>query len=164
YWDDLVKTARQSPKMSDKIKVFLKPPGWFPAHLGGFQNAPEIDVENYKKYNPQFQSKLTGYVLVQFLIALTAGSVILFSYTKLDALSLVSGAVFTICTLITCGALLEQKHSLIRFEYFRLTLGFLLVFILKFPIGYQLMFAGIQLISVIWYFNLHKAKSNVNEN
>ena len=58
YWDDLVKTARQSPKISDKIKVFINPPGWFPDHLGGFQNAPEIDVTSYKKYNPEFQSKL----------------------------------------------------------------------------------------------------------
>jgi alkylglycerol monooxygenase len=58
YWDDLVRTARKSPKISDKVKVFLKPPGWFPDHLGGFQQAPEIDAVQYKKYNPDYQSKI----------------------------------------------------------------------------------------------------------
>jgi len=105
-----------------------------------------------------------GYVLVHFLIALIAGSVILFSYTKLDTISLVSGAVFTLCTLTTCGALLEQKQWLAKFEYFRLALGFLLVVVLKFPIGYQVIFACIQLISVIWFFNLQQANPNTDEN
>ncbi|KRT14009.1 sterol desaturase [Pedobacter ginsenosidimutans] len=163
YWDDLVKTAKQSPKFSDKIKVFLKPPGWFPAHLGGFQNAPEINVETYKKYNPAYQSKLTAYVLIQFLVALTAGSAILFSYHKMETVALVSGAIFTIFTLITCGALLEQKAWQIRFEYFRLLFGILLVLFLKFPVGYQVIFMAIQLISVIWFFNLQKANPNPDE-
>ncbi|MBT2561619.1 sterol desaturase family protein [Pedobacter sp. ISL-68] len=163
YWDDLVKTAKQSPKFSDKIKVFFKPPGWFPSHLGGFQSASEINAATYKKYNPAYQPKLTAYVLVQFLIALVAGSAILFSYTKMDVILLISGATFTILTLITCGALLEQKQWQLRFEYFRLTLGVLIVLFLKFPIGYQVIFVAMQLISVIWFFNLQKANPNPDE-
>lgn len=164
YWDDLINTAKQSPKLTDKIKVFLKPPGWFPAHLGGFQNAPEINSITYKKYDPVYQSKLTGYVLVQFIVALSAGSAILFSYPKMQATPLVAGTLFTIFTLITCGALLEQKKWQIKFEYFRLLLGVTLIILLKFPIGYQVIFACIQLISVIWFFNLQKVNLNPDEN
>ncbi|KIA95763.1 sterol desaturase [Pedobacter kyungheensis] len=164
YWDDLVKTARQSPKITDKIKVFLKSPGWFPEHLGGFQHAPEIDVDGYRKYDPVYQSKLIGYVLVQFIVALAAGSAILFSYNKMETLGLISGTIFTLLTLIACGALLEGKAWLVKFEYFRLILGVLLVFLLNFPVGYQVIFTGIQLISVIWFFNLQKANPNTDEN
>ena len=164
YWDELVKTARKSSTLADKIKVFTKPPGWFPADLGGFQNAPEIDAKTYQKYNPEYHPKMTAYVLVQFLIALTAGSVILFSYTRLASLPLICGAIFTLCTLTACGALLEQKQWLRKFEYWRLALGFVLVLALKFPVGYQVIFAGIQLISVIWFFNLQKANLYLDEN
>lgn len=158
YWDDLIKTAKRSPKITDKIKVFMKAPGWFPQHLGGFQHAPEIDEQNYRKYNPKYQSKLTGYVLVQFIIALAAGSIILFSYTKMERLSVISGAAFTLCTLTACGALLDQKSWLVKFEYSRLLLSFLLILMLKLPVGYQVIFAGMQLISVIWFFNLKKGQ------
>jgi len=164
YWDDLVKTARQSPKITDKIKVFIKPPGWFPAHLGGFQTAPEINPITYKKYNPIYQSKLTGYILVQFVVALVAGSAILFSYTKMQTIPLVGATLFTMFTLISCGALLEQRKWQIRFEYVRLSLGIAMIILLKFPISYQVIFAGIQLISVIWFFNLQKANPNPDEN
>lgn len=163
YWDDLLKTAKQSPKFSDKIKVFTKPPGWFPAHLGGFQQAPEIDVEEYKKYNPEYQSKLTAYVLVQFITALAGGSAILFSYTKLETIPLFLGTIFTILTLITCGGLLEQKKWQIKFEFSRLVLAIALALILKFPVGYQVIFIAIQLISVIWFVNLQKENPNSNE-
>ncbi|WP_025146654.1 sterol desaturase family protein [Pedobacter jeongneungensis] len=163
YWGDLVKTAKQSPKISDKIKVFLKPPGWFPSHLGGFQSAPEINPITYQKYNPAYQAKLTGYVLIQFLVALAAGSAILFSYHKMETMPLISGSFFIMFTLITCGALLEQKAWQIKFEYFRLIFGILLVLIFKFSVGYQVIFVAIQLISVIWFFNLQKANPNPNE-
>ncbi|PWS33131.1 sterol desaturase family protein [Pedobacter paludis] len=164
YWNDLVKTARQSPKITDKIKVFIKPPGWFPAHLGGFQTAPEINPITYKKYNPIYQSKLTGYILVQFVVALVAGSAILFSYTKMQTIPLVGATLFTMFTLISCGALLEQRKWQIRFEYVRLSLGIAMIILLKFPISYQVIFVGIQLISVIWFFNLQKANPNPDEN
>lgn len=164
YWDELIKTAGKSPKISDKIKVFLKPPGWFPPHLGGFQAAPEINVSEYQKYNPQYQSKLTSYVLIQFIIGLSTGAALLFSYTKMNSPSLIFGATFTVATLITCGALLEQKRWQIKFEYFRLIFSMLLIVILKFPLGYQVIFASIQLISVIWFFNLQKANHETDEN
>ncbi|MNT84193.1 hypothetical protein D3C72_2241740 [compost metagenome] len=97
-------------------------------------------------------------------MALAAGSAILFSYHKMETVALISGSVFTIFTLITCGALLEQKQWLVKFEYFRLILGALLVLFLKFPVGYQVIFVAIQLISVIWFFNLQKENPITDEN
>nr|WP_199158522.1 sterol desaturase family protein [Pedobacter sp. ASV2] len=164
YWDDLVKVARKSPKISDKIKVFIMPPGWFPAHLGGFQSASEIDENTYQKYNPRYHPKLIGYVAIQFIATLIIASIILFSYHKMDSTPLISGVIYCILTLITCGALFEQRKWIVKFEYFRLILGIILILLLKYPVGYQVIFAGIQLISVIWFFNLQKANYKSHEN
>jgi len=163
YWDELLKTARQSPRWMDKINVFLKPPGWFPAHLGGFKSAPEIDPVVYKKYDPQYHQQLTGYVLVQFVVGLIAGSAILFLHSSLPSPALISGAIFVILTLLTCGALLEEKKWKVKFEYARLVLGILIVLLLDFPIGYQVIFSGLNICSAVWFYNLQKKNVDAEE-
>jgi alkylglycerol monooxygenase len=163
YWDELLKTARQSPRWGDKINVFLKPPGWFPAHLGGFKSAPEIDPLLYKKYDPQYHQQLTGYVLVQFIVGLIAGSAILFLHGSLPSTALISGATFVILTLLTCGALLEEKKWKVKFEYARLVLGILIVLLLDFPVGYQVIFSGLNICSAVWFYNLQKKNVDAEE-
>lgn len=163
YWDELLKTARQSPRWTDKINIFLKPPGWFPAHLGGFKSAPEIDPLVYKKYDPQYHQQLTGYVLVQFVVGLIAGSAILFLHSSLPSPALISGATFVILTLLTCGALLEEKKWKVKFEYARLVLGILIVLLLDFPIGYQVIFSGLNICSAVWFYNLQTKNVDAEE-
>ena len=163
YWDELLRTARQSPRWGDKINVFLKPPGWFPAHLGGFKPAPEIDPQLYKKYDPQYHQQLTGYVLIQFVVGLAAGSAILFLQGSLPSAALISGTTFVIFTLLTCGALLEEKKWKVKFEYARLVLGILIVLLLDFPVGYQVIFSGLNLCSAVWFYNLQKKNTDAEE-
>ncbi|AOM79885.1 sterol desaturase family protein [Pedobacter steynii] len=163
YWDELWRTARQSPRWRDKINVFIKPPGWFPAHLGGFKTAPEIDPLQYKKYDPQYHQQLTGYVIVQFLVGLIAGSAILFLNNSIPVPALISGTVFVILTLLTCGALLEEKKWQVKFEYARLILGILIVLLQDFPVGYQVIFSGLNICSVIWFYNLQKKNVHAEE-
>jgi len=163
YWDELLRTARESPRWRDKINVFIKAPGWFPEHLGGFQKPKEIDAQGYQKYNPEFHKRLSGYVLLQFLIGITAGSSILFLHKTLPVLPTAIGSFFIILTLLTCGALLEQKKWLRHFEYSRLALGIVIVLSLGFPIGYQVIFTGIQIISAIWFYNLNNPKPDAEE-
>lgn len=163
YWDELWRTARQSPRWRDKINVFIKPPGWFPAHLGGFKTAPEIDPLQYKKYDPQYHQQLTGYVIVQFLVGLIAGSAILFLNNSIPVPALISGTVFVILTLLTCGALLEEKKWQVKFEYARLILGILIVLLQDFPVGYQVIFPGLNICSVVWFYNLQKKNVHVEE-
>lgn len=163
YWDELWRTARQSPRWRDKINVFIKPPGWFPAHLGGFKTAPEIDPLQYRKYDPQYHQQLTGYVIVQFLVGLIAGSAILFLNNSIPVPALISGTVFVILTLLTCGALLEEKKWQVKFEYARLILGILIVLLQDFPVGYQVIFSGLNICSVVWFYNLQKKNIHVEE-
>lgn len=163
YWDELLRTARKSPRWRDKVNVFLKAPGWFPEHLGGFQQPKEIDPQGYQKYNPEFHHRLSGYVVMQFLIGIIGGSAILFLHKTLPVLPTAIGSVFIVLTLLTCGALLEQKQWLRHFEYSRLALGIVIVLSLEFPIGYQVIFTGIQIISIVWFYNLNNPKPDAEE-
>ncbi|MBB2147810.1 sterol desaturase family protein [Pedobacter gandavensis] len=163
YWDELWNTAKQSPRWADKINVFLKPPGWFPAHLGGFKSAPEIDTLRYQKYNPACQQKLVPYVVFQFVIGLAAAIAILFLYPTLPVLALVSGVIYVILTLVTCSALLEEKKWQVKFEFARLVLGILIVLLQDFPIGYQVIFSGLNICSLVWFYNLQKKNNNAEE-
>lgn len=163
YWDELLRTARKSPRWPDKINIFLKSPGWFPEHLGGFQKPKEIDAQNYYKYNPELHRKLLGYVLLQFITGIIGGSFILFLYETLPLILATTGAFFVILTLLTCGALLEQKKWLTYFEYSRLVLGIVLILSFEFPIGYQVLFTGLQIISFGWFYNLNNSKSDAKE-
>ncbi|WP_316748310.1 sterol desaturase family protein [Pedobacter gandavensis] len=163
YWDELWHTAKQSPRWADKINVFIKPPGWFPTHLGGFKSAPEIDVVNYQKYNPTYHQKLVPYVLFQFVLGLAAAIAILFLSAKLPPIALGTGVVYVILTLVTCTALLEEKKWQVKLEYARLVLGILIVLSQDFPIGYQVIFSGLNVCSVVWFYNLQKKNNNAEE-
>jgi alkylglycerol monooxygenase len=164
YWDELIKTARHANGFRDKINVFIKPPGWFPESLGGIKYAPEIDMANYKKYNPVYGSNVTGYILIQFIIALAGGSGLLFFYNKISILQLAGGATFIILTLLTCGALLEQKKWQVSFEYARLVVAMILIFFFNFLLLYQSSFVVLQLISLTWFYRLQKINPDAAKN
>lgn len=163
YWDELWNTAKKSPRWADKINVFIKPPGWFPEHLGGFKSAPEIDTDKYQKYNPIIQRTRIPYVVFQFLVGLTTAIPILFLYETLPVLAVVTGVVYVIFTLVTCSALLEEKKWQVKFEYGRLVLGILIVLLQDFPVGYQVIFCGLNICSIVWFYNLHKKNNNAEE-
>jgi len=163
YWNELIHTARKSPRLKDKISIFIKPPGWFPDHLGGFKTPQETDLSQYAKYNPEYHHKLAGYTLVQFTAGLVAGTAILFLNTTIPIWPLSTGAVFVILTLITCGAMLEGKKWQVIFEYIRLLTGILIVLLLEFPVGYQVIVSTLHVISLVWFYHLQKTNPDAEE-
>lgn len=162
YWAELMQTAKQTKSFSDRVKVFLKPPGWFPASLGGFKPAPEIDVVHYKKYDATYSKIGVAYVFFQFIIALIAGSGLLFLYPKMQFSMVLLMAIFTLSTLLSCGALLERKKWLPYFEITRLIGSVLFLYIFKninFFIEIATVFIALQTISLVWFYFLPKKSS-----
>ena len=160
YWVELYQTAKQADTLTDKIKVFIKPPGWFPAKLGGYKSAPEIDVSTYQKFDTTSNWSIIFYVSFQFLIALTTGSLLLFLYAKLSLVLLAVSSCFVFATLLSCGALFEQKSWLKFFEYFRILASFFAVLLFKdLAIFNNLAIAviAIQSSSLIWFYFLNKS-------
>ncbi len=166
YWAELWGTAKKSDTIADKINVFIKPPGWFPAKLGGFKPAPEIDAVNYKKFDASYSKNLILYVLVQFTIALASGSALLFLYPKMEITTVLPTAFFTIFTLLSCGALLERKNWLKYFEFARLIFSLFALYLFKDLLIFNtlaLTVLIIQLGSLVWFYYLQNTEFHVQE-
>ena len=100
YWIDLFRMSSKAKGFKDKIGVYVHAPGWQPEYLGGYQSAPEIDKENYKKYDAWSGNNWAAYSLLQFVVALVAGSAMLFLFEKMTAAQNVLSAIFIMATWI----------------------------------------------------------------
>jgi hypothetical protein len=122
YWAELLQTARRMPSWSDRIRLFLKPPGWRPSELGGFRVASEVDRQTYRKWDAPRPPGLAAYALAQFVPVLAGASLLLFRQEQLDRWSLAVGAGLIAASLVALGGLLEGKAWALGFETLRLVL------------------------------------------
>ena len=119
YWKELWELAKRS-KGLDKLRVFLKPPGWQPDYLGGFQAPQEIDKQAYKKYDFDGLRSDHIYVFFVFLIALGLATAVLFLKSSIDSLPLYATMFYLLATLGITGGLMENRKWLIPAEYGRI--------------------------------------------
>jgi hypothetical protein len=122
YWVELLQTARRTRSWSDRIRLFLKPPGWRPRELGGFRGASEVDRGTYRKWDAPRPPGLAAYALAQFVPVLAGASLLLFRQEQLDRWSLAVGAGLIAASLVALGGLLEGKPWALGFETLRLVL------------------------------------------
>lgn len=154
YWVDLWETSKKARGLSDKINVFIKPPGWFPDYLGGRQYPQEIHVQDYTKYSPLYNTGYNIFILVHFLFSLVLASLLIFLNSKLSLVQLSGCSLFVILSLTTCGAILERKLWIRNLEYFRLMIWFLLPFLFQNELFfYNFLIANTVLIfiSFLWF-------------
>jgi hypothetical protein len=124
YWADLGRRARRAARPLDKIRLFLKPPGWNPPDLGGFVPAPEIGPAP-SKFEIAIPRRAQVYVLVQFVALLALGSVFLFHQEQMTpaARALIASAL--VASLVILGALLDGRRWAVPAEVGRLAVGVL---------------------------------------
>jgi hypothetical protein len=120
YWVHLVDLARRTPRFGDRLRVFLKSPGWRPEALGGFERPPDVDVATYHKWKSDTAPARAAYALVQFLLVLGAASVLLFRQDNLPTSTLVPGVVMVVLSLVVIGGLLEGSRWALPAEGARL--------------------------------------------
>ena len=163
YWQELVQTAKRSDRLSDKINVFIKPPGWFPEKLGGFQSAPEIDVANYKKFDTELQIQIQIYTVLLFISTLLLGSYQLFLFKQFNIWENILLITFTVFSMFISGALLERRSWPVAVEKFRLILGFVVFYYfyqLQISVTWVISIAVLQFILLIYFFYLKKDYPN----
>ena len=107
-WVDLAGKARRTRSLADRVRLFLRPPGWQPDELGGYEAPPEVDRATYRKFATPVTRGLAAYVFVQFVLVLLGTSALLFLQERLTRPQLVTGAVFAVVSLVAVGALLER--------------------------------------------------------
>ncbi len=110
YWVELGRLARRSTRFADRVRVFLKPPGWRPDELGGFQPAPEVDPATYRKWAVPVSRRRAVYVFAQFALLMGATGLFLSRQPRLGTLLTVTGALVVLASLVALGGLLERKR------------------------------------------------------
>jgi len=129
YYQDLFALAKKSKRWSDKVRVFLKPPGWKPAELGGFEGPTQKDRATYRKFDTEASFAVTGYVVAQFILLLAVTSFFLFRQVDLGPLRMWITAGLIVLWVMDLGLLLEGgRRWVMGVEVFRaLVLGALLM-------------------------------------
>lgn len=90
----LWQTAKRLRRPLDRLRLLVKPPGWPPEELGGFQQAPDVNAATYRKWDTPVPRGLALYGFVQFTMVLLAAAVLLFRQGALSNAWLGAGAVF----------------------------------------------------------------------
>jgi sterol desaturase/sphingolipid hydroxylase (fatty acid hydroxylase superfamily) len=110
YWGDLFRWAARTRRWSDRIRLFLKPPGWLPPELGGFQEPVAKDRTTYRKFDTHIAPGTAGYVVAQFTLLLVTTTIFLFRQDELGGLHGAMLAGVIVLWLMDLGLLLEGKR------------------------------------------------------
>lgn len=122
YWGDLLALAGQCTSWRDKVLVFLKPPGWRPAYLGGYGRPKEHDRSIYVKYSTSESVSARRYVLAQFIILLAVTTLFLFNQAKLPAWGAWALAGLIVLWVMDLGLVLEGRRWALTLEGLRVLL------------------------------------------
>lgn len=119
YWVELGALAKQCSSWTDKVRMFLKPPGWRPAALGGFQGPRAKDKATYHKFDTRVPRGVGIYVAVQFALLLVLTTFFLFRQHDLGAVRMWATAGLIVLWVMNMGLLLEGKSWAVWTEVVR---------------------------------------------
>lgn len=120
YWGDLGKLAGQCTNWVDGVRVFLKPPGWRPKYLGGFQGPKKKDRATYKKFDTATTRAMGIYVGIQFILLLGVTSFFLFRQNDLQAWQQWAFSGLIVLWVMDLGFLLEERTYALWLETLRI--------------------------------------------
>jgi len=121
YWIELAESARKARGPADKIRMFLKMPGWFPQELGGVQSAPPIEAEP-GKFDRRYPREVGDYAIVQFALLTTVLVGLLFMVGSYGFAVTAAAGVAIIWGLVNLGGLFETKAWAYRSEAVRVAI------------------------------------------
>lgn len=118
YWQELLQTARRTAHWNDRIRIFWKPPGWFPEALGGPQLPSPVGAA-VEKFDRPVPPALRDYALLQF--ALLLGSTIGLSFLEgaYDFPTRILAVAFVAWGLVDLGGLFDARPWAFRSEAMR---------------------------------------------
>jgi len=115
FWSDTAKLAWRTRSWGDKLRVWFKPPGWYPADLDPHK---KIDP-NYPKYDPPASRYTRGYVFAQYWV-LTFASLWMLQVEKTLPRAFVLLMFAWMCfSLFVQGVALEGRAYARRLEWLR---------------------------------------------
>jgi sterol desaturase/sphingolipid hydroxylase (fatty acid hydroxylase superfamily) len=112
---DLARKSMQCEHWSDRVRVWLKPPGWQPVAADGTTwHKPHFDVSQVQTYDPPMPRPVRAFALVQITLAILGSMLLLWYAEVLPPLPLVAGAVAVIAMLWLTGAVMQSRLRMSR--------------------------------------------------
>lgn len=126
YWGDLFALAGRCTSWRDMVLVFLKPPGWRPSALGGFEGPRQKDRSTYRKFDTSVPNAVRDYVAVQFTLLLVVTTLFLFKQNLLHPGMQWAAALLIIWWVMDMGLLMGSQRRAVLLESGRVMLFALL--------------------------------------
>ena len=104
YWD-LAKDSWRTERWADKLRVWLKPPGWRPADVAASYPKPAFDLAQVTRYDPPMSRGAQWAAAVLFVLLLAATSWFLWHAHTLSPGMLTGAALGIVAGLWAVGAL-----------------------------------------------------------
>ncbi|HYF68931.1 MAG TPA: sterol desaturase family protein [Ohtaekwangia sp.] len=156
----MAEDLKQIPTWGDKVKYLFMKPGWLPHYLGGYRAAPQVDKEQYKKYETPSGMSLMLYVLFQYILCLAGTAFFLF---KADAFTMTEKLFISalIALMVTnCGVLFEQRSWVKWSEWFRIISYSALLIMFTYLYDWSFIYYGVVVvyaaISSYWFYAIQK--------
>jgi alkylglycerol monooxygenase len=107
---DLREKVRAAPRLIDKVRMILMPPGWVPSPSGGYELAiPEVSAATFKPFDTAVSGAIKVYVLVQLALMTTVTFLVMLVQHDLEMSVVAAAAAITIFGLTSFGALLDGR-------------------------------------------------------
>ncbi|MFT4681593.1 MAG: alkylglycerol monooxygenase [Granulosicoccus sp.] len=120
YWQELAVLSQKCTGLFDKLRIWIKPPGWKPEYLGGMDYPAKIDRKQYVKYDEHNSSYVHMYVAKVFLISVVFAVALLILNDQLNLAESVHLCVSILLGLTVCGTLMDNPKIAHRLECARL--------------------------------------------
>ena len=120
HYSDMWGDIKSIPKFTDKIRYVFEKPGWLPDYMGGYRAPQDVDAHSYVKFNTETAARLNIYVLVQYILLLAGTSLFLFNLEQMQTADKLIFAGVIIFSVISFGALFENRSWAVPIESLRL--------------------------------------------
>jgi hypothetical protein len=118
---ELWQETRRMPTWIDKIRFLFAPPGWYPASLGGYKRAPEVQ-EHETKFDVALPKAINLYLLVQYAFVVAIGAVFLMNLAVYSNTQKAVFLIFMLYQVFATGSVFDQTKRARMIESVRLCL------------------------------------------
>jgi alkylglycerol monooxygenase len=111
----------------DKLRVWIKPPGWRPADVAASDPKPPFEMAARRKFDPQVPRAVQIYGFVQFVLLIGTCTFALAVAERVDTFALVAAVAWNVLSLWSVCRLLQGHTSLLVLEAVRSALALTLL-------------------------------------
>jgi alkylglycerol monooxygenase len=117
----------QTPGLINKLKVLFYKPGWHTPEQGGYQPAPEVHREDYRKFQTNVPYTVNWYVFMQYVFTLGGAAYFAFIESKLPLEVKIISALLIAWAIVSAGGLFEKRRWIYMIEFLRPLLSTLII-------------------------------------